>query len=71
MDLEWSEEEEGIWSWNTHVSTCASEIHKEHMAARIISATVYVKNLRLSVTNVYAPTHATESESTKIHSIQR
>ena len=41
------------------------ESYKEHLAARIISATLCVKNMRLSVINVYAPTDATESESTK------
>ena len=40
--------------------------YKEHLPARIISATLCVKNMRLSVINVYAPTDATVSESTKI-----
>ena len=42
------------------------ETYKEHLPARIISTTLHVKNLRLSIINVYAPTDATESESTKI-----
>ena len=40
------------------------ESYKEHLDSRIISATLCVKNLRLSAINVYAPTDATESEST-------
>ena len=38
---------------------------QEHLTARIISATICVKNMRLSILNVYAPTNVTESESTK------
>ena len=39
--------------------------HKEHLPARIVSATVIVNGMRLSILNVYAPTDSTESESTK------
>ena len=59
----WSGLKRKKWIWsgnNTHGS------YKEHhLNARIISATLCVKNLRLSVINVYAPKDATESESTK------
>ena len=41
------------------------EAYKGHLAARIISAKLRGKNLRLVIINVYAPTDATESESTK------
>ena len=47
------------------------ESYKEHLAARIISATLCVKNLRLSAINVHASSDETESDSTKIPSIQR
>lgn len=41
------------------------DAYKEHLAARIISSKLSVKNLRLLMINVYATTDATESESTK------
>ena len=39
--------------------------YKEHLQARIISATVTVRGLRLAILNVYAPTEASNSESAK------
>ena len=39
--------------------------YKEHLQARIISATVSVRGMRLAILNVYAPTDASDSESAK------
>ena len=41
------------------------EDHSEHLAARINSATMNVKGLRLAILNVYSLTNATESEAAK------
>ena len=41
------------------------EDYTEHLAARIISATINVKGLRLAILNVYSPTNATKSEAAK------
>ena len=41
------------------------DAYKEHLAARIISSKLSVKNLRSVMINVYATTEAIESESTK------
>ena len=41
------------------------DAYQEHHPARIISATICVKNMILSILNVYAPTYVTESESLK------
>ena len=38
------------------------DAYQEHHPARIISATICVKNMRLFIRNVYAPTNVTESE---------
>ena len=39
--------------------------HKEHLQARIVSATVIVNGMRLSILNVYSPTDASKSDSAK------
>ena len=39
--------------------------HQEHMAARIVSATITVKGMRLVILNVYAPTDCTKSQAAK------
>ena len=41
------------------------ENHQEHLPARIISATICVKGMKLTALNVYAPTEITKSDSTK------
>lgn len=41
------------------------DAYKEHLATRIISSKLSVKNLRSVMINVYATTEAIESESTK------
>ena len=41
------------------------ESHQEHLPARIVSATIYVKGMKLAVLNVYARTDATKSDAAK------
>ena len=41
------------------------ENHQEHLPARIISATICVKGMKLTALNVYAPTETTKSDATK------
>ena len=41
------------------------EDYKEHHQARIMSATIEVRGMRLSILNAYAPTDASKSEATK------
>ena len=41
------------------------EHHMEHLQARIISANVCVKGMRLALLNVYSPTDCTQSEAAK------
>ena len=41
------------------------ESYQEHMPARIISATINVKGMRLSILNGYAPTNVTKSDAAK------
>ena len=41
------------------------EEYEQHLPARILSIKVKVRGLRLAVINVYSPTDATKSETTK------
>ena len=65
--MEWPQAKEGIY-YGVGIlmaSHLKLDAYKEHLAARIISSKLSVKNLRLFMINVYATTDATESESTK------
>ena len=61
MDMKWSpkKKEYGVGI------LMAPDVKLEAYKERIISAKLRGKNLRLVIINVYAPTDATQSESTK------
>ena len=65
MDMKWSPKKKEYGVGILMAPDVKLEAYKEHLAARIISAKLRGKNLRLVIINVYAPTDATQSESTK------
>ena len=65
MDMKWSPKKKEYGVGILMAPDVKLEAYKKHLAARIISAKLRGKNLRLGIINVYAPTDVTQSESTK------